>query len=41
MYFPSSLITPAQLSSELNNSKIVLLDCTIDKVGQSLKGTNL
>lgn len=41
MYFPSPLITPAQLSSELNNSKIVLLDCTIDKVGQSLKGTNL
>lgn len=41
MYFPSSLITPAQLSSELNNSKIVLLDCTINKVGQSLKDTNL
>lgn len=41
MYFPSSLITPAQLSNELDNSKIVLLDCTIDKVGQSLRGTSL
>lgn len=41
MYFSSSLITPQQLSNELDNSKIVLLDCTIDKVGQSLKDTSL
>lgn len=41
MYFSSSLITPQQLSNELDNSKIALLDCTIDKVGQSLKDTSL
>lgn len=41
MYFPSSLITTAQLQKELENPNVVLLDCTIDKVGQSLKDTKL
>jgi len=41
MYFPSSLITTAQLQKEFENPNVVLLDCTIDKVGQSLKDTKL
>lgn len=41
MHFPSSLITTAQLQNELDNPNLVVLDCTIDKVGQSLKNTNL
>lgn len=41
MYFSSSLINPTQLQQEFDNPKIVLLDCTIDKVGQSLKDTKL
>ena len=41
MYFPSSLITTAQLQKEFENTNVVLLDCTIDKVGQSLKDTKL
>jgi thiosulfate/3-mercaptopyruvate sulfurtransferase len=41
MYFPSSLITTAQLQKEFENPNVVLLDCTIDKVGKSLKDTKL
>ena len=41
MYFPSSLITTAQLQKEYEKPNVILLDCTIDKVGQSLKDAQL
>lgn len=41
MVFNSSLITATELTTALKNNAIILLDCTIDKVGQSLKGKKL
>ncbi|MGN0001944.1 MAG: sulfurtransferase [Sphingobacterium composti] len=41
MVFNSSLITVPELVEALNDNAIILLDCTIDKVGKSLKGKKL
>jgi len=41
MVFNSSLITTQELAIALNDKSIVLLDCTIDKVGQSLRDERL
>ncbi|UIR56496.1 sulfurtransferase [Sphingobacterium sp. SRCM116780] len=41
MYFPSPLISALELKQELNNPQLIILDCTIDKVGQSLKDSPL
>ncbi|HLS37835.1 MAG TPA: sulfurtransferase [Sphingobacterium bovisgrunnientis] len=41
MVFNSSLITTHELVTALNDKSIVLLDCTIDKVGQSLRDESL
>jgi len=42
MSFQSSLISPIQLQESLGqNANIILLDCTIDKVGQSIKEAKL
>ena len=41
MIFDSSLITVTQLAEALKDNTIILLDCTIDKVGKSLKGKKL
>jgi thiosulfate/3-mercaptopyruvate sulfurtransferase len=37
MIFNSSLITAQELAAALNGNKIIILDCTIDKIGQSLR----
>lgn len=41
MVFNSSLITVPELVEALNNNALVVLDCTIDNVGKSLKGKKL
>ncbi|MCA5006068.1 sulfurtransferase [Sphingobacterium bovistauri] len=41
MIFKSSLITAQELADALKQDTIVLLDCTIDKVGQSMKAEKL
>lgn len=41
MHFETSLITIKQLQENFDNPKIVVVDCTIDKVGQSMKGSQL
>lgn len=42
MLFKSALINPSELQDTLvQNGNVILLDCTIDKVGQSLKDAKL
>ena len=41
MIFNSPIITAQELHQNLNNSSLIILDCTIDKVGQSIAKENL
>ena len=41
MIFKSPLITVEDLNENLNNKNLILLDCTIDKVGQSIQDDKL
>jgi len=41
MIFNSPIITAQELYQNLNNSSLIILDCTIDKVGQSIDKENL
>ncbi|GGE98551.1 thiosulfate/3-mercaptopyruvate sulfurtransferase [Chishuiella changwenlii] len=41
MIFNSPIITAQELHQNLNNSSFIILDCTIDKVGQSIAKENL
>jgi thiosulfate/3-mercaptopyruvate sulfurtransferase len=41
MTFSSPLITVSELHENIDNKNIVILDCTIDKIGQSLKDEKL
>ena len=41
MIFKSPLITVEELNENMNNKNLILLDCTIDKVGQSIQDDKL